>query len=523
MTILVVDDEQYVRDEVIDLLKKVVNSLCFSCEGNLKTFLTKLRIVTASDGASGLEQALLTPPDLLITDVQMPRMNGLELTEQVQKLISSCRTVFMSNYSDKEYLRGAIHLHAVEYIDKPIDPKHFKELITELLKQYSVEFLERKNRESIASENLKNAKLILAKLWSQMLRNKNANLESIRPQCIRYNMEHFFRSAYRCLLFRVSCREYTDFPISAPDGVEMLPCDYSEKGIMILVLYSEKPEALADNMIRSFWASMRRFPQITGLGVGPIAADYREVFRTWQIARSAFNQLFFCSEPQLIFQYQPTAAETNSLNEESLKKILSAFSDPNASQSDLDILFTSLQTKANAPVNDIRNYFCKAAELILQYSAKNLLDFHEKHTNFELYQEVWEAGNLEELSFIVRHWMEELFSQGVGDDRTVRMTTAYIQKNYHNPDLNLDDLCNFTGYSKSYLCTVFKRLTGIGLNTYMNKVRIDAACHLLLHTDKALEEIATEVGFSNQGYFGRVFKSIMQQTPKKFRNTNSSK
>ena len=197
---------------------------------------------------------------------------------------------------------------------------------------------------------------------------------------------------------------------------------------------------------------------------------------------------------------------------------MSTFSNPHASQKDLDNLFASIQEKANAPVNDIRNYFCRAADLIQQYSSNNLLDFHRKHSNFELYQEVWTAGNLEELRSIVCHWIDELFTQGVGDDRTVRMTTAYIQKNYSDPDLSLDKLCDFTGYSKSYLCTVFKRFTGTSLNAYINKIRIDMACHLLLTTDKTLETIATEVGFSNQGYFGRVFKSIMKQTPKNFRN-----
>ncbi len=333
---------------------------------------------------------------------------------------------------------------------------------------------------------------------------------------INNSMSYLFTSAYRCLLFRTNQYLGTDFAFPTIANVQMLPPDYSEKGIMILILYSDKAEYLNDDCIRTFWESLRRFKQITGLGVGPVAEDYRSVFHTWQIAQAAFNQLFFSSKSQIIFLNHSNDTAAKDLGKEAVNKVFTALSALKLSERELDIFFASLQKQTITPISDIRNYFCMTADLILQYSTENLLDFHKNHTNFELYQEIWATTDLDSLGNIMSDWIAELLNQGVGDDRIVRMTTAYIHKHFNDTSLGLDSLCEYTGYSRSYLSTIFKQLTGTNINTYINKVRIDNACHLLKTTDKPLKDIVTESGFSNQSYFGKLFKSVTGQTPKKF-------
>ncbi len=506
MTILIVDDEKYVRDEIRKILEPLTDKF-------------EMTILAAEDGTEGLEKALLMPPHLLITDVQMPHMNGLELAAQIQQFVPDCRTIFLSNYSDKDYLRSAIHLHALEYIDKPVDSGRLLELVESLMEQLNNNIQKLRFHEEQISENVRNAKMLLTQLCSQMIRNKNANLELIRPLCSQYNMEVLFQCAYRCLLFRVSKNQHSEFIFPELEGVQMFPCDYSERGMMILMLYSKDANALNDGCISVFWNKVQYITDITGLAVSPIADDYKEVPIAYQLAQAAFSRLFFSAKSQIIFQQKKAIPRTEPLDEEELKRIISTMDNHEASTRELNALFTFLQTQTNVPVNDIRNYFCLAADYILQYSSKNMLDFHEKYTNNNLYQTVWEAANLDELKKIIFGWKDELTTQNKGEERTIRVTIAYIQKHYSDSGLNLDSLCHFTGYSKSYLCTVFKRMTGISINTYINKCRIDTACHLLMTTDKTLEQIADEVGFANQRYFCQVFKTYMKQTPKKFRKS----
>ena len=75
----------------------------------------------ADDGVHGLEIALKEKPDLILTDVRMPRMSGVEMAEEILKALPNAIILFMSAYSDKEYLKAAIKLKAVSYVDKPLD------------------------------------------------------------------------------------------------------------------------------------------------------------------------------------------------------------------------------------------------------------------------------------------------------------------------------------------------------------------------------------------------------------------
>lgn len=78
-------------------------------------------VLTAEDGQDGLEQAQLFRPEIIICDVKMPRMNGLEMAAAVRAFLPTCQFIFLSGYSDKEYLKGAIKVKAANYVEKPID------------------------------------------------------------------------------------------------------------------------------------------------------------------------------------------------------------------------------------------------------------------------------------------------------------------------------------------------------------------------------------------------------------------
>lgn len=90
------------------------------------------RVDEAEDGAQALEMARLHRPDIVISDVKMPRMNGLELAGAVRELYPDCQFIFLSGYTDKEYLKGAIKLRAASYVEKPIDLEELTSVLEEV-------------------------------------------------------------------------------------------------------------------------------------------------------------------------------------------------------------------------------------------------------------------------------------------------------------------------------------------------------------------------------------------------------
>ena len=107
LTVLIADDENMPRTILKDHLPW--------------ENLSVTHVVLASDGLEALEQAKLHHPDIIISDMKMPHMNGLELASAVREFLPSCQFIFLSGYSDKEYLKGAIKLKAASYVEKPID------------------------------------------------------------------------------------------------------------------------------------------------------------------------------------------------------------------------------------------------------------------------------------------------------------------------------------------------------------------------------------------------------------------
>ena len=108
MKLLIVDDEELTR-------KGLTDSIDWKSLGIFQLF-------HAQDGISGLRIANEIKPDIVLCDVRMPRMDGIELVEKLEALLPNSAFIFMSGYSDKEYLKAAIRLKAVNYVEKPLNP-----------------------------------------------------------------------------------------------------------------------------------------------------------------------------------------------------------------------------------------------------------------------------------------------------------------------------------------------------------------------------------------------------------------
>ena len=121
-TVLIVDDEMMPRKVLKEHLPWET--------------LKVAHIFQASDGLEAIETARNCMPDIVITDIKMPRMDGLQMAAAIREFCPRCQFIFLSGYSDKEYLKGAIRLKAANYVEKPIDLEEItdapKEVVEEL-------------------------------------------------------------------------------------------------------------------------------------------------------------------------------------------------------------------------------------------------------------------------------------------------------------------------------------------------------------------------------------------------------
>lgn len=134
MKVLMVDDEELTREGLR-------MSIPWESLGISQIFM-------AEDGEEGLRMALELKPDIILADVRMPRMDGITMAFEIRKTLRQCRFIFISGYCDKEYLKSAIQLSAVNYIEKPIEPSE----VVDALKKSILQLEEEKRRQAMEEE-----------------------------------------------------------------------------------------------------------------------------------------------------------------------------------------------------------------------------------------------------------------------------------------------------------------------------------------------------------------------------------
>lgn len=136
-------------------------------------------IMQADDGIKGIEAATDCKPDIILTDVRMPNMDGIEMSRQIRRIYQDSKIIFMSGYSDKEYLMSAIQLKAVRYIEKPIKNDELIKAIQESVN----ECLEEQQRQIVEAETLKKLDICIPYIKSEFairLLNSNDKFDSVK-------------------------------------------------------------------------------------------------------------------------------------------------------------------------------------------------------------------------------------------------------------------------------------------------------------------------------------------------------
>lgn len=136
--VIIVDDERITRRGLIEYVN-----------------WAKLEIEVAgeaSDGVEGLELAMAVKPDIIICDVRMPKMNGLNMVESLRETGLQTKVVFLSGFSEKEYLKSAIKLGAVDYLEKPINLIEFNELLSKIVDELKEESVDNQEQEEIKNK-----------------------------------------------------------------------------------------------------------------------------------------------------------------------------------------------------------------------------------------------------------------------------------------------------------------------------------------------------------------------------------
>lgn len=526
MNLLIVDDEEITREGIIEKLPW--SKLGIS------------QIQQADDGINALGIVERFNPDIVLADVRMPRMDGIQMATELKKLYPNCTIIFMSGYSDKDYLKSAIHLRAVDYIDKPIKIQELKSAVENAVVQTKrFQVLDQSER---AAETYK-------KVGIQMLRSelalslidKNIDtrqaVERAKAADINLPIDGLFVTV---IIKLVLCENNTSDQLSSIKAsvfclIENAYLNHRVSGLsaykndeyLILHLFASSfqkhifTEDKLRNFLRDITLTLEGLCKFV-ISVGRIVQDLNNINDSYKTARSGIERAFFSGYNNILFS-ERISNRKHGLENKHIKNFIELVDAERVEESIFFIksFISNLSSYENTPVNDIKNFFYSLLLELCKLAHQKNFDLFDGNTGenyiWEMFLKFYTLSEIEE--FII----EKLNTYFVTSKRKSKNSNLidkiyqYVQRYYSDPDLSIDKIGEYTHFASTYICSVFKERTGKTLNQYITEYRIEKSKEFLKDQDIKVSDIALRVGCRDSGYFTKLFRKATGITPSEYR------
>ncbi len=493
----------------------------------------------ALNGLDAFNQIRDSDIDILITDITMPKMNGLQLIHTLKDTHPSIKFIVLSGYNEFEYVKEGIKLGIENYLLKPVN---VQELISTMKNTT-------KKIQSTSSKELSLVKKDFTILKDNILYRwvtRTIDIEELkeRSKILDINLE--------CARYAVAIIRILPPPGEAGQRVPMekpqliaeaysLCCKTLEQYDSavccndfegnIIAIFSECPAIISKPAIHAILKEIRnRMQSRLGVNLFITVGDYQyafsEVYKSYSIAQKLQEYRLLSNTGRTIdfdeiLQDKTTGQPLPELDYDLLSKQILSRNKQEVSAF-IDTIFDKLQDCNGVTPSDIHNY---SIELILHIN-KTVKNF-EFNCNLsrsdykKLFADMLELETISQLKAYIKAIADNAIDCFISEDTRVspviREVMRYISEHYAE-EFSLKTLgCTFN-INASYLGQLFLKEIGEHFSDYLNKYKIEKAKQLLLNTNLKAAEIAKKVGFSDTAYFYRQFKRYVGVTPVELRN-----
>lgn len=532
--ILLVDDELLVRTNIRLLLSSHSETLEICGE--------------ASNGREALELISSVRPDIILSDMQMPEMNGLELCKAVRFQFPEIAFVALSNYDDFELVRGVLKNGGIDYLLKH---QLSSDTLSDTLLNIKLQKHEKTDNGEISSTaTINSLKKTFMTNWlsgvyidkdmiDYNIRTLHLSLHTTRLCPIILMVDNYNQRFVSQSLRQQNTLEFSIINI----GTEIL--DSHKNGIIIhikngnycILLSFDKTPSMArinefiHQLILQISSKLKLFLNIsTSYSIGEICPDCMDVPHSFEKAMQASSQKFYTGN-QSIFHSQDISIQEQPLA--GLDRQLENQLWIAASQGDFDSIQIKLKEffrhirQSRIDFNNAQMAFTDIIGILLRVAKEKGISLNT------IFRDSIKPSNvLAQLNTLdqLQEWFltnfqalcEETAKQISVDSVYVQKALAIIHQKYHTP-ITLQTLANEIGISFGYLSTIFKAETGQNFSEYLNSYRITMAKNLLNCGNTDLHKISAACGFQDYSYFFKVFKKMTSMTPSAYMKQHSKR
>ncbi len=513
MKILIVDDEKLTRDGLVSSI-------------NWEQLLIK-EVLVAENGIQGLQLAKKHKPQIILSDIRMPRMDGIQMAEQLQEILPNSSIIFMSGYSDKEYLKAAIKLKAISYVEKPLDPLEIEAALQTAISENQQNIF---TQTSVATHTLATATQLALQLTYPPTNLEEQLADYFKMLKInKFDQLYFTTMIIKCdeMFSSLDNTHRNDLLSSISSCIEKsklkeLHVIKHESHIIYHLMDSKKTSMQTLCKITKYIKNLLSTQLNFFVIIGKTTHGYTNAYQSYSSAVILTQRTFFLPYQSIIVDTpqqekisanfdEPTKAFQVALDSLILENI----------EAELEHLLHTLETGYHLLPTQVKDIYYKLFMMIQSKYKKHQLNLHTIGSDSDSIMDYVEpCTTLLQLHTKLEekvHCLFEDLSNHQPENPVVFSIKKFINKYYMNELLSVKDLGEHVNLSASYVCTLFKSETGQTINQYITDFRMQKAKELLEDPIYKITDISSKVGYSDGNYFGKSFKKSVGISPSEYR------
>ncbi|URN95389.1 MAG: response regulator [Candidatus Pristimantibacillus lignocellulolyticus] len=490
-------------------------------------------VSTAQNGLEALDLYYKHKHDVIISDIKMPKLNGLEFVKKIKEININTEFILISAYADFDYVKKAIELGCSNYILKPVDE-------FELVRTVKIITTKIKDKQTTEKYLVKNWKQRELQGLYRFMNTGSNQLQAVKSAA-NLNLNFSSYGLFRFVLKESSMNNYIENSLQLDAQMDYIMeqiltalnqygkgilFDYEDNGWTAILTESDSQQFLkcSQHLISFLETQFKIDIYVCFSQQGSTMNELPHMYeRLCNLSRYSFyvgdEQIlgygYNCEETS--FKQLELLPYTHNITEALRNKDI-----PLAVQILDEVLLLSCKADPQSLHLFFEFFYNVTCAIRDQLITNNKITDENRHILNLSYKDIAQISKIDEINQFMRHlllFVSDSKSATLEYSTLVYKGVQYLHEKY-DQNFSLHDICNELAVSKNYFCYLFKRETGQNLWAYLTDIRLNKSKELLCTSELKSYEIAYKVGYDNPSYFSKLFKKYTGQTPSDYRIAN---
>ena len=523
--IFIVEDELLIRQSIRNTIEKMPGPYALCGE--------------ASDGEMALAMMQDLMPDILLTDIRMPFLDGFDLIKNCKAMMPWLKVVIISGFGDFESAQKAISLGVDQYLLKPIRQADLIKVIEEMAARIEKDKAARGAAVPDGMDEEEVLKVLRQHFMRQIIYGEADTgklLERMQRLKLDIMRTHYLVAICSFDTPNIDHQVLENTVSKLINETQMLMYYFNNADRMTLLAYDNDPEIMTERVYRFINILRHELQDICPVITTVISNDVRrlgEISEAYKTANSLMKTVSSVATGQVI-----NVSDTAQVSAEMIQQSTPFFSIfrermQNAEACDADAILDEIMRSPVGEQLNSRlmryNALIALVRITVQMIVRANPEADEKDiavqlsSQFDILKAAGSKAGFRETAVLL---IKKALSARQGDSGEIKyhhvisQAEAYVKENFCDQNISLISVANHVAMSAAYFSTVFSQTTGRSFISYLTGLRIEKAQELLTTTNMKLADIALEVGYNEPNYFSHVFRKTVGITPKEYRSRN---